>query len=517
MFAISGDLFIMTVPNMSVGGFHDHREDRMKKFALCLCLGFLGLSAYAANQAKDSNDFTTQTMRVDYVHIGDAKDELITLDRIYEQGPWAGSRRNLLDPFGCGRYLVKVYDALSKRLIFSRGYDSLFGEYTTTDEAAKGVKKAYHETALIPYPKKSILFTIEVRDRQNKYRLIFSREIDPASMAIIREPLSAGVKVITVHQSGDPTEKVDLAFIAEGYAAEEEGKFRLDLKRFADLFLDFEPYKSSRSKFNIYGVFKPSLQSGVDEPSHGSFKNTAVSASFDSFGSERYMLTEDNKALRDIASHAPYDTLVILANHNRYGGGGIYNTYCALTSDNQWYPYLLLHEFGHSFAGLADEYYTSQVAYNEFYPKGIEPPEANITALLDPQKLKWRDQVTPGTPVPTPWEKAEFDKMDMAYQKVRQEINSRLAKMKREKAPAAEVNKLEEESERLSLDAARKTDEYLRKSKFHGQVGAFEGAGYASTGLYRSMGDCLMFTKGTKPFCKVCESAVRRVIAFYGE
>jgi hypothetical protein len=466
---------------------------------------------------QDSGDFTGQTMRVDYYHIGDAKEEMITLDRIYEQGPWAGSRRNRLDPFGVGRNLVKVYDALSKKLLFSRGYDGMFGEYTTTEEAAKGVKKAYHETALIPYPRKPILFTVEVRDRQNKYRLLYSREIDPAALTIVREPPSPGVKVIPLLKSGEPAEKVDLAFIAEGYTAEEEGKFRSDLKRLADLFLDFEPYKSSRDKFNICGVFKPSGQSGVDEPSHGRFKNTVLSASFDSFGSERYMLAEDNKALRDIAAHAPYDALIIVANHQRYGGGGIYNSYCALTSDNQWYPYLLLHEFGHSFAGLADEYYTSQVAYNEFYPKGIEPAEANITALLDPQNLKWRNLATPGTPVPTPWEKAEFDRMDLAYQKIRQELNSRIAKMKRENAPAAEVKKLEEESERLSLEAAGKVDDYLRKSKFHGQVGAFEGAGYASTGLFRSMADCLMFTKGTKSFCKVCEAAVRRVIAFYSE
>jgi hypothetical protein len=498
-------------------GYRHRREDSMKKSALCLFSGLLCLSAGASSQVKNAADFTGQTMRVDFYHVGDAKEEMIALDRIYEQGPWAGGPRSLLDPFGVGRNLVKVYDALSKKLIFSRGYDGLFGEYTTTEEAAKGVKKAYHETALIPYPRKPILFTVEVRDRQNRYRLVYSSEIDPAALTIVREPPPAGVKIIPVLKSGEPADKVDLAFIAEGYTAAEEEKFRNDLKRLTDLFLDFEPYKSNRKKFNICGVFKPSAQSGVDEPGHGSFNNTALSASFDSFGSERYMLVEDNKALRDIAAHAPYDALIIVANHPRYGGGGIYNSYCALTSDNQWHSYLLLHEFGHSFAGLADEYYTSQVAYNEFYPKGVEPAEANITALLDPQKLKWRDLVTPGTPVPTPWEKEGFDRMDLAYQKVRQELNARIAKTKREKAPAAEVKNLEEESERRSLDAARQADDYLRKSKFQGQVGAFEGAGYASTGLYRSMADCLMFTKGTKPLCRVCDAAVRRVIAFYGE
>jgi len=201
----------------------------------------------------------------------------------------------------------------------------------------------------------------------------------------------------------------------------------------------------------------------------------------------------------------------------RYGGGGIYNLYCTFTVDNQWWEYLFLHEFGHHFAGLADEYYTSSVAYNEFYPRGVEPLEANITALLDPSNLKWKDLLTPGIEVPTPWEKEEFDRMDEAYQKIRGEINDKIARMKREGAPAAEVQKVEEESEKLSREHAEKVDDYLAKSRFKGRVGAFEGAGYSAQGLYRPMLDCLMFTKGKKPFCKVCERAVIRVIKHYSE
>jgi hypothetical protein len=338
-----------------------------------------------------------------------------------------------------------------------------------------------------------------------------------ASIEVLRKSLTSGVKVFELLKSGDPHVKADLAFIAEGYTLAEETKLRADLDRFVKVFLKQEPYGSLRDQFNLYGVWKPSDESGCDEPGHGSYKSTAVAATFDSLGSERYVLTEDNKALRDIAAHVPYDTLAIMINHKRYGGGGIYNAFCTFTVDNQWYEYLFTHEFGHSFTGLADEYYTSSVAYNEFYPVGVEPREANITALLDSANLKWKDLVTPGTAVPTPWEKEEFDKKDMAYQKIRGEINEKIAQMKRSGAPADEVARLEEESERMSKEQADWVDHYLASSKFAGKTGAFEGAGYAAKGLYRSAVDCLMFTKGAKPYCPVCEQAVRRMILFYTE
>jgi hypothetical protein len=490
----------------------------MAKRIFVLALGLLTSGILLASPPVDFDKyFVDQTMRVDYFHTGNSKEEMITLDRVYEQGIWAGSRRNLIDPFNCGRYCVKVFDVASGELIFSKGFDSYFGEYKTADAAIRGVKKTYHESALIPFPKKKINFSVELRNRENILQPIFSAEIDPADIFINREPLAEGVKVFEVLKNGNPHEKVDIAFVAEGYTTGEEKKLEADLKRFVGVLFSQEPYKTHKSLFNICGVFKPSAQSGCDEPSYGIYKNTAVSATFDSLGSERYVLTEDNKSLHDIAAHVPYDTLFIMVNHKRYGGGGIYNFFCTFTVDNQWYEYLMLHEFGHSFAGLGDEYYTSEVAYNEFYPQGVEPVEPNITALLDPNNLKWKKWATPGIAIPTPWEKEEFDKMDNAYQKIRQEVNAKIALMKRAGAPRAEVAKVEEESERLSREQARKVDDYLLKSKYWGKTGAFEGAGYSAKGLYRPAVDCLMFTKGKKPFCKVCEEAVLRVIKYYSE
>jgi hypothetical protein len=259
----------------------------------------------AQSPLKFDDYFVDRTMRIDYFHIGDSKEEWITIDQIYEQGIWAGSLRNLLDKFDNGRYYAKVYDVPSGRLIFSKGWDSYFGEYKTTGQALRGLKKTYHETVLIPYPKKKIKFTLEVRNRENILQLLFSQEVDPSSISIIKERSDKGVKVFEILKSGDPHERVDVAFIAEGYTRKEEGKLKADLELFTKVFFNHEPYKTYKAEFNIYGVFKPSDESGCDEPRHGVYKNTAVSASFNALGSERYLLTEDNKSLRDIAAHVP--------------------------------------------------------------------------------------------------------------------------------------------------------------------------------------------------------------------
>jgi hypothetical protein len=495
----------------------------MRAAILVLLLGSVAASAPAAAApvaepaVPFDRYFVDHTMRVDLVHVGNSSEELFTLDRVYEQGIWAGSRTRLLDTLGTGNYLAKLYDASSGALLYSRAYDSYFGEYRTTTEAGKGVRRAYQESVLTPFPKARARLVIERRQRDRSLKPVFETEIDPAAYTVVRGALSEGVIVVEALKGGDPHRCVDLAVIGEGYTAAEEGKFRKDLDRVVGILFAQQPYARNKARFNVYGVLKPSQESGCNEPARGIHRNTAVGASFDSLGSERYMLTEENRALQDIAAHVPHDALYIMVDHTRYGGGGIYNFFCAFTSDNQWTPYLLLHEFGHAFAGLADEYYTSSVAYNDFYPKGVEPTEANVTALLDPANLKWKDLVMPGTALPTPWEKADYDAMDIAYQKVREELNGRIAKAMREGAPQADVDKLKAEAEDLSLEHAKKIDAFLAGSAFVGKVGAFEGGGYTSTGIYRPALDCIMFTKGSKPFCPVCERAIERAIEQYLE
>ncbi len=469
------------------------------------------------NRATFHAFFLDETLRVDFHHGGNARKEDLSLDTVYRQGAWAGSRTNLLDPFPGGRYVAEVRDASSGKLLFSKRFDSYFGEYRTTTAAGKGVSRVYHESVLTPFPKEKVKLSIKVQTKEKDHKTLLEVEIDPKAYAISREPTLAGVKTFDLHRGGDSHGCVDVAIVAEGYKADEEAKLKADLDRFAKAFLSQEPFASAKAEFNVRGVWKPSQESGCDEPSRGVWKNTALGVGFDALGSERYLLTEDNRALRDIAANVPYDALYIMVNSPRYGGGGIYNLYCTFTADNQWNAYVFLHEFGHTFAGLADEYYTSSVAYNDFYPKGVEPDEPNITALLDPAKLKWADLVTPNTPVPTPWEKAGFDEKDIAYQKVRELINGAISAAMRSGAPATEVDKLKDDSERLSKEHADKMNSDLARSKFRDEVGAFEGAGYAAKGLYRSSLDCIMFGKGTKPFCPVCSQAIGKVIDHYGE
>jgi hypothetical protein len=468
--------------------------------------------------AAFEDHFVDKTMRIDYHHTGDANTEIVSLDRIYEYGTWAGSLKNLVDTLNYGAYYHKIYDAASGELIYSRGFDSYFKEYQSSGSGQGGIIKTFHETAIVPGPKEKVIFALDKRQKEGGFKEVFRTEIHPNDVMIIHgEGLDASVQVVKSLYNGDPHVKADIAIIAEGYTSADEQKYRDDLKRFTETFFKEDPCRSHKHLFNIYGVFKPSLQSGIDEPRHGSFRNSAVSATFNSMGSERYVLTEDNKALRDIARHVPYDALYIMINHHRYGGGGIYNFYCTFTTNNQWSEYLMVHEFGHSFFGLADEYYTSDVAYEDFYPAGYEPAEANITAALDPDDIKWKHLLTEGIEVPTPWEKEDYDKMAADWRELRKKLNDRVAELRRSGAPEEEVKAAEEEYNRRDLEHAMKAHEYLKASKFAGKVGVFEGAGYANKGMYRPMIDCIMFTKAQKRFCKVCEEAMIQIITWYSE
>ena len=488
------------------------------KILSVIILAFTSVLIYSQDFLLFEDYFTNETMRIDYHHIGDSKTELFTIDKIYQYGTWAGRTKNLIDNFNNGKYYVKVYDAASSKLIFSKGLDSYFGEYQTSSNAIKGIKKAYHESILIPLPKEKIKLSIEKRDVENNLKEIFSSEIDPKDVSIIKDKIvDSAVKVFNSVYNGDPQKKVDVAIISEGYTANELGKFRADIERFSQILFTQEPYKSNKEKFNIYGVYKPSEESGTDEPLADIFRNTVLNSTFNSLGSERYLLTEDNKTLRNLASHVPYDALYIMVNHKKYGGGGIYNWSCTFTTDNQWHKYLFLHEFGHSFAGLADEYYTSDTAYEDFFKPTVEPVEPNITALLDTANLKWKKWISSGIALPSFWEKNEFEEMDYKWQDERRALNNKIAELKRNRAPKHEILEAEEEYNLKDKKHADELDLFLQKTKNYRKVGVFEGAGYSPKGLYRPMIDCIMFSKGDKPFCRVCEEAILRVIQFYSE
>jgi hypothetical protein len=409
-----------------------------------------------------------------------------------------------------------IYDAVTKKLIYSKGFDTLFGEYVSSDDGVNGIVKSFHESAIIPFPKNKIVFALEKRNEKNFLEEFFRTEIDPASIFIIKDKISdAVVEILKPVNNGDPHKKVDIAILAEGYTKSEREKFEKDLNKFIEYFFEQDPYKSQKNDFNIYGVFKPSEESGTDLPGADIFVNTVINTTFWTLGSERYLMTEDNLSMRNLAAHVPYDAIYIQVNHPRYGGGGIYNQYCTYTTDNQFAKYLFTHEFGHSFTGLADEYYTSDVAYNDFFKPTVEPAEPNITALMDPKNIKWKKYLSEGIEIPTPWEKEEFDRFSYEWLKERNILNSFISELKRNRAPENEIKAAEEEYAMKDKKQSEKVDKYLMSSKYWNKVGAFEGAGYQPKGIYRPMLDCIMFSKGDKPFCKVCEEAIKEVIGSY--
>ncbi|MBM4059704.1 MAG: peptidase M64 [Planctomycetes bacterium] len=457
--------------------------------------------------------FADATLRLDFTFTVDQKTEIVSLDRLRVQGPWAGPRTGLHQPFDYGRYAISLYDLATNRLLYAQGFDGLFGEYRTTTPAQQGEKRAYRRGLCVPLPKASVRVVLASRDRANLLQPVFVRTVDPQAPEVFRLPPPADVAVTAVQQSGAPADKVDLAFVAEGYTADDRAAFAEDVEKMLAALWACEPYASLRDRFNVYAVFRASQERGVSEPRQGRFRRTAVGASFNALGLDRYLLTEDDEALRTIASAAPHDTLVLLVNSERYGGGGIYQDYAASTADHALSRKVFLHEFGHSFAGLGDEYFTSEVAYNDFYPAGQEPLEPNLTALLVAGRPKWAGLVSAGLELPTPWEQQERDRLTQAMQELAAERQQAVAKAKQEGKGEAELKALADGFQpRLEELAKAQKARAERLAPLRGKVGAFEGAGYAAKGLYRPSLECLMFSNAEGGFCPVCQDAILRMV-----
>ncbi|MBK7047652.1 MAG: peptidase M64 [bacterium] len=484
---------------------------RILSLALLALLPALPVATAHAAGPSFADLFADTTLRVDLNHTGNADEEIVALDRLHLDGPWAGPRVKLVDTLELGRYRARLLDAATGELLWSRGFDSYFGEWKTTGPAGEGVRRTYHESVRCPLPLREAVLALDHRGADNTLREVFRTSIDPQSPELRREPLADDLVTVEAHVGGGTAECVDVVILGEGYTKDDTAKFEADVRRFADALLGREPFASLKRRVSVRGVLKPSQDRGCDEPTRGVHRQTALGCTFNSLGSERYLLTEDNRAIREVARAVPYDVLSIMVNHTRYGGGGIYNLFNTFTSDNQWSGYVFVHEFGHGFAGLADEYYSSSTAYTDFYPAGFEPVERNITRLLD-GKPKWAGLVGAGVPVPTPWAKAEHDAMDADYQKQRGELDALIAKLMTSGAPQAESDAAILESEDLSREHQQRLDAWFAKQPQAGQVGAFEGAGYCTSGVFRSQLDCIMFSKGLKDFCAACGAGIREVI-----
>lgn len=397
--------------------------------------------------------FTDKVLRFDFMLAGNNQKTLVYPVGMKEEPFYGGSKTRLTDPFNYGNFKYELFDSAENRLIYSRGFCTLFQEWQTTAEA-KVIERSFYEVATMPFPKNKVRFVLSMRERNGAFSKLYETVIDPEDYFIRKEkPVSAAVTKI--HDAGPPEKSVDLVFIAEGYKADEMQKFRQDVKKMADLLFREAPFSDYKNKINIWAVEAVSEDTGTDIPGEKIYNNTVLNASFYTFDLDRYLTTHDIKAVNDYAALAPHDNIIILINSAKYGGGGVYNYYSGTTTDHPLSAHVFIHELGHGFVGLADEYYASEVAYEEFYPLDVEPWEPNITTLVD-FGSKWKGMISKDTPVPTPAEE-----------------------------------------------------------KYKSTIGLFEGGGYSAKGIFRPEMECRMKSNTPKGFCSVCQQAIREMIDFY--
>ncbi len=437
-----------------------------------------------------------RTWRLDFYQTGGPGIETYSLDRlVIEPLAWPGHPAIHVETALTGNYRFEVIDA-GGRVLFSRGYDPAFAEWGTTAESRK-LRRTFHDSLRFPAPPGPAVIVLRKRTGDGGYEEVWRHPLDPADPFLDRAD-PARQQVITLERHGEPRAKVDVLLLGDGYTAADCARtFSAHARRAVDALFALEPFRSRRSDFNVWGMCPPSAQSGIASPSRGMYRRTPVGAAYDAFGSERYILTFENRAWRDIAAWAPYEYVTILTNSDIYGGGGLYNVFATAAGGNDFADYLFVHEFAHHFAGLADEYYTSPVAY-EPPDRIVEPWPANVTASTDAARLKWRGLLAPGAPVPTPWPKPSFEALSKDFQ-------ARRAQIRADKRPEAEMTRLFREEQEVMMK--------LLASAAHARtVGLFQGANYDAQAFYRPEIDCVMFTRNKVPFCRVCQRALAGVI-----
>lgn len=415
------------------------------------------LAGVGGAQAQDFDKyFENKTLRLDYTFSGNVNEQRIYVDKLNVMPGWYGKRARLseLPLEGYGQVTVRSHKTGS--VIYRNSFSTLFQEWLSYDEA-KTVSKSFENVFLVPMPKDTADVTIELRNNRRQVMASLTHTIAPHDILIRRIGCKDVTPYVTLQQAADTLKCIRIAFVAEGYKADEMDTYIKDARIAVDALFEHEPFKSSREAFNIIAVKSPSAESGTSEPSKGIWKNTALHSHFDTFYSDRYLTTLSLKKLHDWLAGTPYEHIIILVNTDKYGGGGILNSYVLSMTHHEKYRPVVVHEFGHSFGGLGDEYAYEQEQI-PMYPNDVEPWEPNLTTLVD-FKGKWENLIKKGTPVPTP----------------------------------------------LSDD----------QKTIDTRVGVFEGAGYSLKGVYRGMQDCRMRTNENPEFCAVCKQALQKLIDFY--
>lgn len=466
-----------------------------KRLFLLTCIA---LAALAATAQQFDDFFDGRTLRLDYVFAGNHDAQQIYLEQMYVTPQWAGRKARLADVPLKGNGQIQVKDHATNQVLFVHTFSTLFQEWLATEEATK-VNRAFETSYNVPMPKQPVDITVSLTDFHGKVVASMTHTVDPADI-LIRQIGNNGIpyhyvwkgKTLPVNQKSadqpgkrdynptegpldgipDVTECIDLAIVAEGYSHAQMGKFYSDCQRAVDALFAREPFKSLKNRFNVVAVAAESLEAGPSVPHIGRWRNTAVSTNYDTFYSDRYLTTRDIHHLYDLLACVPFEHIIVLVNSDTYGGGGIYNQLMVTTSDHPTFAQVLVHEFGHSYAGLGDEYFYDD-GYESMYPADTEPWEPNLTTLVDFQS-KWADMLPKGTAIPTP-----PDPKVPNYRKITNEKEQRL------------------------LDAATQ------------RVGVFEGGGYQSKGVYRPAQECRMKVNEVKDFCPVCSRAIQRITDFY--
>lgn len=422
----------------------------MKKL---LALLLIAASLPAAAQVRFDDYFLNKTMRFDYYHSGDSRSESYFFDELKAEPFWAGSHVSLVDTTGLGGQFFRIVDRASGREIYSRGFCTLFNEWQSTPEA-DSVRRAYPESVVFPYPKHPCTIEIFGRNAKGRFEKRFSQHIDPESYFV--KQFTPRYETFEVAYTGNPSQRVDIVLLPEGYAAGDRAKFEEACRKFADELFTYSPYKDNAARFNIRAVWAPSEEAGTTIPGEGIWRNTACGASFYTFDMERYHMIVDFQNLRDIAAHVPYDYIYVLSNTQKYGGGGIFNFYGISAAHHPSHTgKIYVHEFAHLLMGIGDEY-VGNTSYDDMYDRKLEPWEPNLTTLVDFGRKEWKGMLDKGTPVPTP-----------------------------------------------------DTDEY------NGVLGVFEGGGYAAKGVYRPWRNCMMNNlRHADSFCPVCTRAISEYIDF---
>lgn len=425
----------------------------MKKHILFL----LCLIAVASTRAQVFADhFADKTLRVDYIFNGNASGQAICLNGLSALPTWAGRKHHLAELPLRGNGQIIMRNAASGKTIYTTSFSSLFQEWLETDEA-RNVTKGFENTFLLPYPLQPVEIEITLLDPRRNVRASMKHIVHPNDVLIEQK----GNSHITPHKyllhNDSPEKCIDVAILAEGYTLQEIQTFYEDADIACKSIFDHEPFKSMKKRFNVVAVASPSTDSGVSVPRLNEWKHTAFGSHFSTFYSDRYLTTSRVKAIHDALAGIPYEHIIILANTEEYGGGGIYNSYTLTTAHHPMFRPVVVHEFGHSFGGLADEYFYDNDVMTDTYPLDIEPWEQNISTQVD-FAAKWKDMLSENTPVPTPAEVSE-----------------------------------------------------------NYPTGVYEGGGYSAKGIFRPAENCRMRTNEYPAFYPVCQRALRRIIEFYTE